>query len=1124
MRVPLDWLSDYCDPGLPTEQLAERLALTGTEVDRVLHHGVSALEHFVVGRVLSAEQHPDADRLRVCSVDIGTATPSGIVCGAPNVAAGQLVGVARPGAVMPDGTKLKKAKLRGVASEGMILSEREVEVGVGHDGIMVLDADAAPGTPLLDVLPISTDVLELEITPNRPDCLAIYGVAREVHAATGAELGPPPWASDPGSAGPVAGVEVAVEVPDLCPRFTARAFDDVTIAESPPWLKARLMAAGQRPINNVVDITNYVMLLTGQPLHAFDLDRVAGGRLVVRAAREGEQIETLDEQVRTLHADEILIDDADGPTSLAGVMGGSRSEVADDTTTRAARGRRVARADDPEDLVAPGAAQRGVQPLREGPVGRDDHGGPGRRDPAPDRAVRRDRAAGDDRRRRCAWGRAGPAASRAARHRAARRAEVPRARQSEILTALGFGVRDAEDGLDVEVPHYRRMDVTREADLIEEVARIDGVDRLPATLPSRRGASGRLTRVQRARRRAEDVLVGRGLHEIVGWSFTEPGVADRLRLSEDDPRRAFVPLAQPDERGPERPAHDAARLAARRRAPQHRARQRRAAAVRGGRDLPGPGRARCRSSATRWARCSRAGHAADVARRRRRRRGTFSPPRRLVGALLDTLRTPWDVRPGTHPFLHPGRSGRIFSGETELGWVGEVHPLVAREWELDATVAAFELDLDLAIDAAPEVDAYADVTSFPALHQDLALVVGEDVAAADVLATVRRAAGKLLESVDVFDVYRGAQVGEGKLSLAVHLSFRAPDRTLTDDDVRVACEKALEARWPTSTGRRSVAENPTVLVAGASGYAGALAAALLDRHPHFDLVAATSRSDAGVRLDELYPYHRVPLVMDAFDVDTHGDVDAAIVAYPHGAAAPTVAELHERGVKVVDLSADFRLRDPGTYAEWYGEHGAPALFGHGVYGLPELYRDEIRESHLVANPGCYPTATLLGLAPLARAGQIKDVVIDAKSGVSGAGRSPTAATHFVTADENVTPYKVGAHRHAPEIEQELAVLGSSLPVSFTPHLMPLDQGELVSCYVTPERPMSQAEVDDLFVEAYAGERVRRARVEAARACATCATRTSAASTRSPTSGSARCSSSARSTTCGRAPRRRRCRT
>ena len=259
---------------------------------------------------------------------------------------------------------------------------------------------------------------------------------------------------------------------------------------------------------------------------------------------------------------------------------------------------------------------------------------------------------------------------------------------------------------------------------------------------------------------------------------------------------------------------------------------------------------------------------------------------------------------------------------------------------------------------------------------------------------------------------------------------------------------------------------PSAIVAGASGYAGALAARLLFAHPHFELVAVTSRSDAGVRLDALYPYHRVPLTLDAFDVDELGDVDAAIVAYPHGASAATVAELHERGVKVVDLSADFRLRDPGTYAEWYGEHGAPALFGHGVYGLPELYRERVASSHLIANPGCYPTATLLGLAPLARAGLIADVVVDAKSGVSGAGRAPTQKTHFVTIAENVTPYGVGHHRHAPEIDQELAELGAPVTTTFTPHLLPLDQGELVSCYVTPSRPVGQDELDELFAAAY----------------------------------------------------------
>jgi N-acetyl-gamma-glutamyl-phosphate reductase len=262
---------------------------------------------------------------------------------------------------------------------------------------------------------------------------------------------------------------------------------------------------------------------------------------------------------------------------------------------------------------------------------------------------------------------------------------------------------------------------------------------------------------------------------------------------------------------------------------------------------------------------------------------------------------------------------------------------------------------------------------------------------------------------------------------------------------------------------------PSAVVAGASGYAGALAARLLHQHPEFELAAVTSRSDAGVRLDELYPYHRVPLTLDAFDVDTHGDVDAAIVAYPHGASAPTVEQLHERGVKVVDLSADFRLRDPGTYAEWYGEHGAPSLFGHGVYGLPELHREEVASAHLVANPGCYPTATLIGLAPLARAGLIADAVVDAKSGVSGAGRAATQKTHFVSVAENVSPYGVGRHRHAPEIDQELAALGAEVTTTFTPHLLPLDQGELVSCYVTPSRPVEQAELDELYASAYAAE-------------------------------------------------------
>jgi N-acetyl-gamma-glutamyl-phosphate reductase len=262
---------------------------------------------------------------------------------------------------------------------------------------------------------------------------------------------------------------------------------------------------------------------------------------------------------------------------------------------------------------------------------------------------------------------------------------------------------------------------------------------------------------------------------------------------------------------------------------------------------------------------------------------------------------------------------------------------------------------------------------------------------------------------------------------------------------------------------------PSVAVLGASGYAGAIAAMLVHRHPHFDLRHVTARSDAGQRLDDLHPRTRVPQTLEAWDPDVQADVDAALVCWPHRAAAPAVKALRERGVRVVDLSADFRLRDRGIYEDWYGPHGAPSLFGEAVYGLPELHRDRIRGADLVANPGCYPTAALLALAPLARAGLLQDVVIDAKSGVSGAGREPSATTHYISADENVTPYKVDRHRHTPEIEQELAGQGAPVTITFTPHLVPLAQGELVSCYVTPARETGEGEVADLFDDAYAVE-------------------------------------------------------
>jgi phenylalanyl-tRNA synthetase beta chain len=790
MRVPVEWLTEYADPGLPVKALDERLTMTGTKVEAVHHHGVDSLDRFVVGRVLEAQRHPDADRLTVCEVDVGDGGPHQIVCGAPNVAAGQIVAVARPGAVMPDGTKLGVAKLRGVASNGMILAEDELGIGTEHAGIMVLDGDLRPGTPLHGVLPIATEVLELEITPNRPDCLAVYGVAREVHAVTGAPLMSPPWATDLGTPGPIEGAEVRVEAPDLCPRFTARVFEDVRIGPSPAWLKARLMAAGQRPINNVVDITNYVMLLVGSPLHAFDFDRVAGGLLVVRRAKDGETLTTLDGQTRTLDHDMLVIDDADGPTSLAGVMGGERSEVHEGTTRVLMEvanwhGPTIHRTSQLLTLRSEASSrfEKGLAPeqamesqivatqlmleltgatLRPGTI---DVGGPG---PPPAVIRLREQKVAD------VLGR-----------------PIARERQAEILDALEFGVTEAPDGLDVSVPAFRRIDVYREADLVEEVARVDGLDKLPATLPKRRGTAGLLTANQRMRRRIVDALVGRGMYETVGWSFTDPGLADRLRLDPDDPRRSFVTLENPmsEDQSVLRTTLAGALLDVAR----HNVARGRAELA-----LFESGTV-YRATGEKLPHEHRALGGILTGRLHPQTWGTAEPPRAgffaakgLLGAALDAVRVTWWVEPATEPFLHPGRTARIRAAGEDVGWIGELHPIVARTWDLDAA-ALFEVDLDRVLAHAEVVPQYVDLTSFPALHLDLSVGLPEDVPAATVLHTVREAGGTLLSDVRVFDVYHGAQVGEGRKSLALALSFRAPDRTLTDEDVAPLRDRIVEA-------------------------------------------------------------------------------------------------------------------------------------------------------------------------------------------------------------------------------------------------------------------------------------------------------------------------------------------
>jgi phenylalanyl-tRNA synthetase beta chain len=811
MRVPYSWLREHCDPGIGARELAERLAMTGTEVERVGLVGPPAGEGFVVGRVVECERHPNADRLSVCTVDTGEDEPRTIVCGAANVAAGQAVPVALPGATMPGGAKLGKAKLRGVESHGMILSAAELEIAAESAGILVLDGDApAPGTPLAAVLPLAEPVLELEVTPNRVDCLGVYGVAREVHAITAAPLGPPPWDEDAaaegeGEVGDYA--SVAVESPQLCPRFTARVFTDVAVGPSPAWLQARLSAAGQRPINNVVDITNYAMLLTAQPLHAFDLDRVPAGALTVRAAGEGERMTTLDGVERGFDAETVLVCDRDGPAGIAGIMGGQTSEVAAETTR----------------VLLEVANWNGTNILRTSRLLglRSEASSRFEKQLHPELCMRAQRIASRLLVELCGAklvpGTIDVAAEAPAPPRLRLRGtrvesllgmRVEPADQATYLERLGFGVAAVDGDLEAEVPPDRHFDVTREVDLVEEVARVHGLEEnLPATLPGVAGQAGGLNRGQRLRRRAEDAMRDLGFDEIVGWSFTDPGEPARLRLPEDDPRAAGVTVSNPlsEDQSAMRTTLLGSLLGAAQRNLAHGAD--RVALVESGRVYlttpptgvyvdPGstytpvgplgggfPGERGAPFVESHRIGCLAVGPLAPASWRGDAAVADFFAVKGVLEGLAARLGAALEFEPAGEPFLHPGRAATVRVGGEGAGWIGELHPLVCRDWDVDAA-AGFEVALAPLLAAATAgEEAFEDVTAFPAVRQDLAAIVPVDVSAARVRAAVLAGGGELLRAAEIFDVFAGEQLGDGLKSLALRLEFRAGDRTLTDAEV-----------------------------------------------------------------------------------------------------------------------------------------------------------------------------------------------------------------------------------------------------------------------------------------------------------------------------------------------------
>ena len=753
MRVPLSWLREYVDTAATPAEIARRLTVSSLEVERVIEAGVADsggnLGHFVVGRVLAADPHPNADRLQLCQVDVGNPEPQQIVCGAWNFGAGATVAVGLPGAVLPGFPgPLEERPLRGEVSRGMILAEDEVALGMDHSGIMLLPDGLEPGTPLADVLPLVDHVLDVKPTMNRPDLLSMVGLAREVAAlCDGALRLPAP--EDPPVTSPEP-VDVAVDDFGGCPRYIGRGFRNVRVGPSPQWLRTRLHLAGMRSISNVVDVTNYVMHVWGSPLHAFDRAKLAGGRIVVRRAHEGETLRTLDGTERTLLPADLLITDGEKAVALAAIMGGLDSEVSDETTDvllEAANFEPIGVLETSERLAlrteGSNKWEKGVDPYAAEPAavlasrllvdlgGAEPTGSVDVNDGLPERPV---------------------VTLRPERSRALIGLDVPDTEQRSILERLDF---DLDDGWHVTVPTFRARDVTREIDVVEEVARVV-LDRVPNTMPLRRAVAGHLSAEQRFRRVLEDVLVGAGYSEAYTWSLV-PSDPDQAALRLPDPMSGEHAVLRTtllhglleaarvnvDAGNPSIRLFEMARVY-----------------------LPSDGQL----PDERWT----LGGIAE---------GGFAAARGALEAIYGTFHLPLETRRTTLPQLHPGKAA-----ETDAGWLGELHPTL-----LEGTWGVFELDVARLMAPRPERILYEDVITYPAVRQDVAVVVDEGVGAGSIVAVAREAGGAELRDAHVFDVYHGDQVPEGRKSVAVHLVFQASDRTLTDEEADAARARVVEA-------------------------------------------------------------------------------------------------------------------------------------------------------------------------------------------------------------------------------------------------------------------------------------------------------------------------------------------
>ena len=829
MKAPVSWIKEYVDlpAEVSTEQLAAELTRLGLKLEAIHRAGEGITGPLVVGRVLTMDPEPQKNGKTInwCTVDVGPESNAangtgeagqgvGIVCGAHNFAPGDLVVVVLPGGVLPGNFQISARKTYGHVSAGMICSAAELGLGEDHSGIIVLPPDAGePGDDAFGVLGLAEEVIEFEINPDRAYAMSLRGVAREAALAFGAPYADPTERAVP--APDEQGHPVSVADPVGCPVFVARTvtgFDPT--APTPPWMAERIRLAGMRPISLAVDVTNYVMLETGRPIHAYDADRVAGP-LRIRRAEPGERLVTLDDVERALSADDLVVCDDSGPIGLGGVMGGDSTEISDATTrvlVEAAHwdavsmfrtgkrhkitseaGKRNERGVDP--TICEAAADRVVELLTAHGGGSADAGVTVVGAPPAQPTVEIDadlpaRVSGID---------------------------IPAETTVAHLRAVGCEVAVDGPRLTATPPPWR-PDITDPFDLVEEVARVVGYDRVPSVLP--REAAGRgLTREQRLRRRIGRTLAGAGCVEVVSFPFAGPATFDALGLPEDDPLRTTVALANPI--SAEEPAYTTTLLPALLRAG---ARNLGRGAVgvalfetgtvafpvdRGPAPIYGVDRRPDDAELEKLydALPRQPLHLAAVLAGERERSGWWGGGRdaswadaiALVRRLGEELGVVVETRQTARMPWHPGRCAQLVVGGTGIGHAGELHPKVCAEFGLPARSAALELDLDALMAAAVDVPVGPSLSTFPVAKEDVALVVDETVTAAAVEAALREGAGELLESVRLFDVYTGEQIGAGRKSLAFALRFRAPDRTLTEAETGAARDAAV-ARAAEATG------------------------------------------------------------------------------------------------------------------------------------------------------------------------------------------------------------------------------------------------------------------------------------------------------------------------------------